>query len=92
MKIWSSFLKKDHTKEEESMLKVRFFLNEPRGKTWNHFEEIMPRLGEKYDIEIETISKPRADFATAEYLEQGLPKAPAIMVEDEILIEGADIS
>jgi hypothetical protein len=53
---------------------------------------MMPRLGEKYDIEIETISKPREEYATAEYLEQGLPKAPAIMVEDEILIEGSDIS
>jgi hypothetical protein len=53
---------------------------------------MMPRLGEKYDIEIETISKPRAEYATAEYLEQGLPKAPAIIVGDEILIEGSDIA
>jgi hypothetical protein len=53
---------------------------------------MMPRLGEKYDITIENISKPRAEYATAEYLEQGLPKAPAIMVGDEILIEGSDIS
>ncbi len=52
----------------------------------------MPRLGAKYEIEIETISKPRAVYATAEYLEKGLPKAPAIMVGDEILIEGSDIS
>ncbi len=52
----------------------------------------MPRLGEKYDITIENISKPRAEYATAEYLEQGLPKAPAIIVGDEILIEGSDIS
>ncbi len=53
---------------------------------------MMPRLGEKYDIQIETISKPRAEYATAEYLGQGLPKAPAIMVGAEILIEGSDIS
>ncbi len=52
----------------------------------------MPRLGEKYDIEIETTSKPRAEFKTNAYLELGLPKAPAIMVGDEILIEGSDIS
>ncbi len=52
----------------------------------------MPRLGEKYDIRIETISKPRAEYATAEYLGQGLPKAPAIIVGDEILIEGSDIA
>jgi hypothetical protein len=53
---------------------------------------MMPRLGEKYDIEIETISKPRAEYATAEYLGQGLPKAPAIIMGDEILIEGSDIT
>ncbi len=52
----------------------------------------MPRLGEKYDIEIETTSKPRAEFTTNAYLELGLPKAPAIMVGDEILIEGSGIS
>ncbi len=51
-----------------------------------------PRLGEKYDIAIENISKPRAEYATAEYLEKGFPKAPAIMVGDEILIVGSDIS
>ena len=51
-----------------------------------------PRLGEKYDIEIETISKPRAVYSTAEYLEMGLPKAPAIMLGDEIVVEGSDVS
>ena len=50
---------------------------------------MMPRLGEKYDIEIETISKPRAEYATAESLEQGLPKTPAIMVGDESVVEGS---
>ena len=53
---------------------------------------MMPGLGEKYDIEIETISKPRAEFSGAEYLETGLPKAPAIMVGDEVVVQGADIS
>jgi hypothetical protein len=53
---------------------------------------MMPRLGEKYDIEIETISKPRAEYTTSEYLESGWPKAPAIMVGDEIVVQGADIS
>jgi hypothetical protein len=53
---------------------------------------MMPGLGKKYDIEIETISKPRAEYSTAEYLKQGLPKAPAIMLGDEIVVEGSDIS
>ena len=52
----------------------------------------MPRLGEKYDVEIETISRPRGEYNSHEYSQLNLPKAPAIMVGDEILIEGSDIS
>jgi len=52
----------------------------------------MPRLGKKYDIEIETISKPRAEYQTDEYFELELPVAPAVMVDDEILVEGGDVS
>jgi hypothetical protein len=51
---------------------------------------MMPRLGEKYDIEIETISKPRQEFDTDAYLALGLPKAPAVMLGDEIVVKGAD--
>ena len=53
---------------------------------------MMPRLGEKYDIEIETIDKPKDDYLTDEYFELDLPVAPAVMVGDEILVEGTDIS
>lgn len=53
---------------------------------------MMPRLGEKYDIEIETISKPREEFNTDEYFELDLPVAPAVMVGEEILVEGSDVS
>ncbi len=53
---------------------------------------MMPRLGEKYDVEIETISRPSGEYNSHEYSQLNLPKAPAIIVEDEILIEGADIS
>lgn len=52
----------------------------------------MPRLGEKYDIEIETISKPIAEYNTDEYFELDLPVAPAVMVADEIVVEGTDVS
>jgi len=52
----------------------------------------MPRLGQKYEIEIETTSKPNAEYAAPAYLELGLPKAPAVMVGDEIVIKGADAS
>ena len=53
---------------------------------------MMPRLGEKYDIEIETMSKPIAVYNTDEYFELDLPVAPAVMVGDEIVIEGSDVS
>ena len=51
----------------------------------------MPRLGEKYKVEIETTSKPKAEYLTDEYFAFDLPVAPAIMVGDEIVIEGQDV-
>jgi len=53
---------------------------------------MMPGLGAKYEIEIETISKPNANYMTDSYFELDLPIAPAVMVADEILVEGSDIS
>ena len=53
---------------------------------------MMPGLGEKYDIDIEIVSKPKADYLTDEYFELDLPVAPAVMVGDDIVVEGADIS
>ena len=53
---------------------------------------MMPRLGETYDIEIETISKPKAEYTTDEYFELDLPVAPAVMVGEEIVVEGSDVS
>jgi len=50
-----------------------------------------PRLGAKYQIEIETISKPKAEYQTDEYFELDLPAAPAVMVGDEIVVEGSDV-
>jgi hypothetical protein len=51
-----------------------------------------PGLGEKYDIEIETIAKPKAEYMTDEYFELDLPVAPAVMVGEEIVVEGSDVS
>jgi hypothetical protein len=52
----------------------------------------MPRLGQRYDIEIETISKPIAEYQTDEYFELDLPTAPAVMVGEEIVVEGTDVA
>ena len=52
----------------------------------------MPRLGQRYELEIETISKPNAEYLTDEYFELDLPVAPAVMVGEEIVVEGSDVS
>ena len=53
---------------------------------------MMPRLGEKYkDIEIEVTSKPIAEYQCDEYFELELPVAPAVMVGDEIVVEGSNV-
>lgn len=54
--------------------------------------EMMPRLGDKYSIEVEVVSKPRAEYQTDGYFQLDLPVAPAVMVEEEIVTEGADVS
>lgn len=52
----------------------------------------MPRLGNKYAIDIEVTSKPKAEYSTDEYFELDLPVAPAVMVGEEIVVEGSDVS
>jgi len=52
---------------------------------------MIPRLGETYDIEIEIMSKSKEEYYTDEYFELELPVAPAVMVGDEIVTEGADV-
>ena len=52
----------------------------------------MPGLGNTYDIRIETLSKPIAEYNTDAYFDLDLPVAPAVMVEDEIVVEGSDVS
>jgi hypothetical protein len=53
---------------------------------------MLPRLGSKYAVEIEVIHKPKAEYHTEEYYALEMPVAPAIMVGDEIVTEGADIA
>ena len=54
---------------------------------------MMPRLGAKYkDIEIEVTSKPIAEYQNDDYFELDLPVAPAVMVGDEIVVEGSNLA
>lgn len=53
---------------------------------------MIPRLGKKYKVEIETISKPNQEYRTEEYARLGLPAAPAIMVGDELVVQGCDVA
>jgi hypothetical protein len=53
---------------------------------------MMPRLGQKYRVECEVISKPLAEYQTDEYFELDLPMAPAVMVGEEIVVEGSDVA
>ena len=48
-------------------------------------------MGQKYEIEVELISKPKAEYHNDEYAKLDLPKAPAIMVDDETVVEGSDV-
>ncbi len=43
-------------------------------------------------MEIETIAKTKDEYMTDEYFELDLPVAPAVVVGDEILVEGTDVS
>lgn len=49
-------------------------------------------MGEQYNLDIEIISKTRDAYRTAEYQATGLPVAPAIMVGDELVVQGGPIS
>jgi hypothetical protein len=52
----------------------------------------MPRLGAKYDLGVETVSKTREAYQDTDYVATGLPAAPAVMVENELAAQGASIS
>jgi hypothetical protein len=52
----------------------------------------MPRLGKKYEFQMETFVKSREEYQTQEYLSSGAPVAPAVMVGEEIADQGPNIS
>lgn len=53
--------------------------------------EMLPRLGGRYELEIETTSKLKAEYHTDAYYALDLPAAPAIMIEEEVVVEGKDL-
>ena len=53
---------------------------------------MMPGLGQKYNIKIDVFSQPKSEYLSDEYFEKDLPVAPAVMVGDEIVVEGSDMS
>ena len=50
------------------------------------------RLGAEYPIDIETTSKPRPEYGTSEWADTELPCAPAIMIDEEVVAEGSDVT
>ena len=52
---------------------------------------MIPVLGQKYEINVEVMSKPKEEYMTDEYFELDLPVAPAAMVGEEIVVEGSDV-
>jgi hypothetical protein len=53
---------------------------------------MLPGLGDTCNLEIELISKTRDSYRSAEHQATGLPTAPALMLDDEILVQGRPIS
>jgi len=53
---------------------------------------MLPRLGAKYEIELEVTAQSKAEYQTDEYFDLELPVAPAVMVDDEVVVEGSDIA
>lgn len=50
-----------------------------------------PGLSAKYSVEIDTETHTREHYKTDEWLDTELPAAPAIMLGDDVIIEGGDI-
>ena len=49
-------------------------------------------MGEKYDLEVENVSKSREAYQSEAYRASGWPAAPAVLVEEEIAAQGPSIS
>lgn len=52
---------------------------------------MLPRVDEEAEIAIEIIVKRRQEFQSAAFAELGLPRAPAIMINNGVIVAGQDI-
>jgi hypothetical protein len=50
------------------------------------------RLDAEYPIDIETTSKPFSEYRTDEWADTEMPCAPAIMIGEEVVAEGSDVT
>ena len=51
----------------------------------------MPRLGDLKGTKIEVVSKPRVEYKSEGYRRDGFPPARAVMLNDEVLVQGEPI-
>ena len=52
---------------------------------------MLPRLGAKFGVSVEVIAKTRQEYQSTAYAELKLPRAPAVMINSEVIVEGRDI-
>jgi hypothetical protein len=57
-----------------------------------HFRDIISSLESNNDIDVDVVSKPRDEYKTAGYAATKQPVAPAITINDEVIVQGKDIS
>ncbi len=50
------------------------------------------RLGADYPVEFDITSKPRPKYQSDEWADTELPCAPAIMIGEEVVVEGSDVT
>jgi hypothetical protein len=53
---------------------------------------MLPRLGGIEGVKVEVTSLPREEYRDDRYRRLGLPAAPAIMIDDEVVVQGVDIA
>ncbi len=53
---------------------------------------MLPRLGVRLPLEVEYVSQTREYYQSEAHRDSGLPPAPAVIIDEQIVIIGAEIS